>query len=56
MGKKLCKNCVNWLCFDGKNIECDFDIFKKTKIESAIIFTPEIFDCENWERKQQTNE
>ena len=48
---RLCKDCVNWLCFDEKNIECDYDIFKKCKIETAITFVPEIFDCEYWEKK-----
>lgn len=48
--KKQCKNCVNFIsCRDDNKIECDFDYFEPTMYEDAILFTPELFDCEKFE-------
>lgn len=46
---KACKDCVNFLEHDKGIVFCDWDFFKETKKEKAIIFCPSMFDCENFE-------
>lgn len=48
--KRMCKNCVNFInCRDDNKIECDFDMFEATIYEDAILFTPELFECDHFE-------
>lgn len=46
----LCSNCVNWLEHSKNLISCDYEHFEKIPLEQAIIFVPEIFDCEEFEQ------
>ena len=46
--KKVCQRCVNFLEDDGL-ITCDYEYFADVKFEQAILYVPEIFDCNEYE-------
>ena len=50
MKSRKCKDCQNWLSFDGNMCECDYDMFTPAKKEEALFFIPEQFDCDEWEK------
>lgn len=48
--KRMCKNCVNFIMYRNDNkVECDYDMFKDSIYENAILYKPELFDCEMFE-------
>ena len=47
-GQELCKDCNNFIVEDGK-ASCDWGFFENVNIYKAIIYVPELFDCEEWE-------
>ena len=47
----LCKNCQNFLVFNDI-AECDYEYFDNIKIDDAIIYVPEMFDCPLYEVHQ----
>jgi hypothetical protein len=50
----LCSNCVNWLEIgpEEDDVTCDFDKFPTTQIEKAQLFVAELFDCKEFEYKE----
>lgn len=45
---KLCKDCINF-ALDNNKCYCDYDLFEDISIYKAIIFVPELFECDKWE-------
>jgi hypothetical protein len=49
MSDKLCKNCVNFCTIDDKYYFCDYEYWDNTLYEKALIFVPELFECNKFE-------
>lgn len=51
MGQYKCRNCVNFLIDDDNDnkVECDWEYFEPTVYEDAILFVPELFECNKYE-------
>lgn len=51
---KLCCNCVNFL-WDEENEKayCDFSFFLNCDIYKALLFIPELFDCDKYENIEE---
>jgi len=47
---RLCKDCVNFIVDDeNRKASCDFMFFNNDDIFKAIIYVPDLFDCDRWE-------
>lgn len=46
---KVCQKCVNFLTNKDDMVECDYEYFTNVKYENAILFVPDMFDCEQYE-------
>lgn len=50
INQKLCKDCINFIKEDKKNIySCDYEYWENLKTKDAIILVPELFNCDKWE-------
>jgi hypothetical protein len=49
MNKEVCQRCVNFLENEDETITCDYEFFINDKIEQAILYTPEMFGCNEFE-------
>ena len=48
--RKQCKDCVNFvMCREDNKVECDFDYFEPIMYEDAVLYVPELFDCDKYE-------
>jgi hypothetical protein len=47
----ICQKCINFIVRDDL-VFCDYDNFIDEKIENAILFVPEMFDCDFWEKME----
>ena len=48
--RKMCKDCVNFICCrDDNKFECDYEFFEPVIYEDAVLYTPELFDCDRYE-------
>jgi hypothetical protein len=47
--QKLCKDCINFIRETDKIYSCDYEYWENIKVKDAIIFVPELFDCDKWE-------
>ena len=45
-----CKECVNFICCREDNqYECDFEYWGPIMYEDAVLYTPELFECDKYE-------
>lgn len=49
MNKQACQRCVNFMENVDETITCDYECFINDKLEQAILYTPEMFDCNEYE-------
>lgn len=48
MEEKLCKDCVNFIEYEGKMM-CDFERFQGVDLYKALLYSAELHDCDDWE-------
>jgi hypothetical protein len=53
MDRPVCQKCVNFLDTNTGIITCDYEWFVDVKYEQAILFVPEIFDCDHYEQVEE---
>ncbi len=46
---KKCVDCVNFLEEGDKKVSCDYEYFENVNSYKALIYVPEMFDCDKYE-------
>lgn len=46
---KLCKDCRYFYKEENGKISCFLTKFSNIEVSKALIFVPELFDCEDWD-------
>jgi hypothetical protein len=49
MNCKLCKDCVNFLVHEKGKALCDYDFWEECLWKDAVLFCPEMFECDKYE-------
>lgn len=45
----ICKNCQNFIIEDNEYCACDFEYFENVPLSQALLYTPKIFECIDFE-------
>jgi hypothetical protein len=46
MEQQLCKDCINFI-YEDEKVSCDIGYFQDVDIYKALLYIPELFDCED---------
>ena len=46
---KKCTDCVNFIEEEGNKVSCDYEYFENVQKYKAIVYVPEMFDCDKHE-------
>ena len=52
----ICKNCINFLVDDKEMCTCDYEYFEDVSFWQAILYTPEMFGCLEFEYSLEIKE
>lgn len=52
----ICKNCINFLIDENENCICDYEYWEETPLLNAILYTPKMFGCINFEYSLEIQE
>lgn len=52
----ICKNCINFIEEDGGNYSCDYEYWQNINLQQAILLSPSMFGCIEFEYNLQIKE
>lgn len=52
----ICKNCINFLIDENETCSCDYEYWENMPLLQAVLLTPEMFGCLEFEYSLEIKE